>query len=98
MSVPSPSLPELPAGRGTAGTESSSDDVYGGRFGLNVGEWMRAYPEYILQGGFEGFGYVCWRRNELGRSSGPSISALSLDELADVIDLARGADAETRPQ
>ena len=70
--------------------------MYGGRFGLNVGEWMRAYPDYILQGGFEGFGYVCWRRNKLGRPSGQGISALSLDELADVIDLARGAGADVR--
>lgn len=62
----------------------------GGRFGLNVGKWMRAYPDFVLQCGVDGFGFRCWRRNEAGRPVGPGIEALSLDELADVIDLARG--------
>jgi len=72
--------------------ELPGEDVAGGRFGLNVGKWMQAYPDFVLQGGVDGFGFRCWRRNELGNPSGPGIEALSLDELADVIDLAHGID------
>ncbi len=58
----------------------------GPRFGLNVGAWMEAYPGYVLQGGFDGFGFVCWRRNGEGRKSGTPIIAATLDELAVLVE------------
>ena len=43
----------------------------GPRFGINVGAWMKEYgPRYVLQGGFDGFGFVCWRRSGEGRPAG----------------------------
>src|SRR6266568_2267802 len=59
----------------------------GPRFGLNVGAWMQEYgPRYVLQGGFDGFGFVCWRRSGTGRPSGEPIKAATLDDLADLVD------------
>lgn len=58
----------------------------GPRFGLNVGAWMKAYPCYVLQGGFDGFGFVCWRRNGEGRKSGAAMTAATLDELAAAVE------------
>ena len=59
----------------------------GPRFGLDVGAWMRVYgPRYVLQGGFDGFGFVCWRRNGVGRPAGSPIKGKTLDELAEWID------------
>ncbi len=57
----------------------------GPRFGLNVGAWMKAYPCYVLQGGFDGFGFVCWRRNGDGRKSGEPMTAATLDDLAGLV-------------
>ncbi len=60
----------------------------GPRFGLNVGAWMQEYgPRYVLQGGFDGFGFVCWRRSGTGRPSGEPITAATLDDLAVLVDL-----------
>jgi hypothetical protein len=47
---------------------------------------MRAYPCYILQGGFDGFGFVCWRRGGNGRKSGQPITADTLDDLAELVE------------
>ncbi len=58
----------------------------GRRFGLDVGAWMKAYPGYILQGGFDGFGFVCWRRTGQGRKSGAPMTAATLDDLAVLVD------------
>ena len=54
----------------------------GPKFGLNVGEWIKAYPCYVLQGGFDGFGFVCWRRSGEGRKAGEPMTAVTLDDLA----------------
>jgi hypothetical protein len=56
------------------------------RFGLNVGAWMKAYPYYVLQGGFDGFGFACWRRNGDGRKSGEPMTAATLDDLAGLVE------------
>ena len=58
----------------------------GQRFGLDVGAWMKAHPSYILQGGFDGFGFVCWRRSGQGRKSGEPMTAATLDDLAGLVD------------
>jgi hypothetical protein len=59
----------------------------GPRFGINVGAWMKEYgARYVLQGGFDGFGFVCWRRSGEGRPSGQPIKADTLDQLAEWID------------
>jgi hypothetical protein len=59
----------------------------GPRFGINVGAWMKEYgTRYVLQGGFDGFGFVCWRRSGEGRPSGQPMTARTLDELAEQID------------
>jgi hypothetical protein len=59
----------------------------GPRFGINVGAWMQEYgPRYVLQGGFDGFGFVCWRRSGTGRPSGEPITAATLDDLAGLVD------------
>jgi hypothetical protein len=55
--------PSLDAGR--SGGQRSG----GPRFGLDVGARMEVYPCYILQGGFDGFGFVCWRRRPQVRSA-----------------------------
>jgi hypothetical protein len=47
---------------------------------------MEAYPCYILQGGFDGFGFVCWRRSGEGRKSGQPMTAATLDDLAVLVD------------
>src|SRR6266571_4982385 len=48
----------------------------GPRFGLNVGAWMTAYPDFVLQGSQDGRGFRCRRQNEAGRPSGLSIAVL----------------------
>jgi hypothetical protein len=58
----------------------------GPRFSLNVGAWMEAYPCYVLQGGFDGFGFVCWRRSGRGRKAGEPMTAATLDDLAGLVD------------
>jgi hypothetical protein len=45
----------------------------GPRFGLNVGAWMKEHgSRYVLQGGFDGFGFVCWERSGTGPSGRPA--------------------------
>ena len=58
----------------------------GPRFGLDVGAWMEAYPGYVLQGGFDGFGFGCWRRSGQGRKSGRPMRAATLDDLAVLVE------------
>lgn len=59
----------------------------GPRFGINVGAWMKEYgARYVLQGGFDGFGFVCWQRSGAGRPSGHPMKADTLDELAEWVD------------
>jgi hypothetical protein len=68
--------------------EQLQDRPIGGpRFGLNVGAWMKEYgARWVLQGGFDGFGFVCWRRSGTGRPAGQPIKAGTLDELAELVD------------
>jgi hypothetical protein len=63
------------------------DEVTGLEYGLNVGKWIKDHPEYLLQGGFEGLGFTARRRNEQGRAVGSLITALTLDELAALVDM-----------
>jgi hypothetical protein len=73
--------PSLDAGR------LDARQLGGPRFGINVGAWMKEYgARYVLQGGFDGFGFVCWRRSGEGRPSGQPMTARTLDELAEQID------------
>lgn len=75
------------AGGWISGPSLDAGRLGGPRFGSNVALWMAAYPDYILQGGFEGFGFVAWRRrSRSGRKSGEPIKALTLDGLAELVD------------
>ena len=75
------------AGGWISGPSLDAERLGGSRFGSNVELWMAAYPDYILQGGFEGFGFVAWRRrSRSGRKSGEPIKALTLDGLAELVD------------
>lgn len=75
------------AGGWISGPSLDAERLGGSRFGSNVELWMAAYSDYILQGGFEGFGFVAWRRrSRSGRKSGEPIKALTLDGLAELVD------------
>jgi hypothetical protein len=74
------------AGGWISGASLDVERLGGPRFGLNVGAWMKAYPYYVLQGGFDGFGFVCWRRNGDGRKSGEPMTAATLDDLAGLVE------------
>ena len=73
-------------GGGISGPSLDAGRLDGQQFGLDVGAWMKAYPGYILQGGFDGFGFVCWRRTGRGRKSGGPMTAATLDGLAVLVD------------
>ena len=60
-----------------------------GGWGLNIGEFIKAYPDWLIRGGFDGFGHTA-QRKVAGRPTGPVLSALSLDELAAKIRAERG--------
>jgi hypothetical protein len=66
------------------------DQVTGLVYGLNVGKWIKDHPEYLLLSGFKGQGFTARRRNEQGRAVGSPVAALTLDELAALVDV-RGA-------
>ena len=70
--------------------DSDMDQVTGSEYGLDVGKWIKNHPEYLLQSGFEGLGFTARRRNEQGRAVGRPVAALTLDELAALVDR-RGA-------
>ncbi len=63
------------------------DQVTGLEYGLNVGKWIKDHPEYHLQGGFEGLGFTAKRRNEQGQAVGSPVTAMTLDELAALVDM-----------
>jgi hypothetical protein len=83
------------AGGWISGPMVSEDLLAGPRFGLSVGRWMKAYPQYILQGGFNGFGFIAWRRGEEGRQSGEPMRAGTLDVLAEMVDHREAHASET---
>lgn len=66
------------------------DQATGLEYGLNVGKWIKDYPDYALQAGFNAVGFSARRRNEHGRPGGAPIAALTLDELAALIDEQQG--------
>ncbi len=75
------------AGGWISGPSLDAGRLGGPRFGIKVGAWMTEYgARYVLQGGLDGFGFVCWRRGGDGRPSGQPMSAWTLDELAERID------------
>jgi ferredoxin len=50
--------------------EFLASSVDTGLTGPDVGRWMSEYgARYVLQGGSDGFGFVCWRRSRLNRNS-----------------------------
>jgi hypothetical protein len=63
------------------------DEVTGLAYGQNVGKWIKDHPEYQLQSGFEGLGFTATRRNAQGRAVGGPVTALTLDELAALVDV-----------
>jgi hypothetical protein len=63
------------------------DQVTGLEYGLNVGKWIKDHPEYLLQSGFEGLGFTAKRRNEQGHAVGSPVTAMTLDELAALVDM-----------
>lgn len=50
---------------------------------LNIGRFIREHPGWIVAAGFEGTGYRARRRD-----GGPWVSALTLDELAALLEMA----------
>ena len=70
--------------------DSGMDQVTGLVYGLNVGKWIKNHPEYLLLSGSDGRGFIARRRNEQGRAVGSPVAALTLDELAALVDM-RGA-------
>ena len=63
------------------------DQVTGQEYGLNVSKWIKDHPEYLLKGGFGGLGFTAKRRNEHGRAVGSPPTAMTLDELAALVDM-----------
>jgi hypothetical protein len=63
------------------------DQVTGLEYGLNVGKWIKDHPEYLLQSGFEGLGFTAKRRNEQGQAVGNPVTAMTLDELAALVEM-----------
>jgi hypothetical protein len=79
-----------------SGASVAPERLGGPRFGLSVGRWMAAYPDYVLQGGFNGFGFIAWRRGEGGRQSGEPMKADTLDALAQMVDHREARATEAR--
>jgi hypothetical protein len=57
-----------------------------GGWGLNVGAFMDAHPDWLIRGSTNGFGWTAQRRATDGRPRGPVLSARTLDELDALID------------
>jgi hypothetical protein len=54
-------------------------------YGLNVGQFIRDHPDHVVTAGTNGSGYSAQRRGSWGKGTGPRVSALTLDELAELI-------------
>jgi hypothetical protein len=63
-------------------------NVTGGRYDQNVTRLVDDYPDFSIRGGFEGVGYQAQKRLG-GLQRGKAICAMSLDELAVLMDRAR---------
>jgi hypothetical protein len=100
------SQPETP---GTAPAAYTAPPVRHGRpYGLNIGNLVQDYPDFIVLAGFEDFG---WRARMIATGGMPGngrghvgreLSGLALDELADKMDEMRAgvirlAPGETLP-
>ena len=57
-------------------------------YDINVGRFIQDHPGYIVRVGFKGFGYEVQHRDEWGHGVGERYSALTLDELAAVLEKA----------
>jgi hypothetical protein len=55
-------------------------------YGLNIGRFIHEHPGWLITAGFEGYGFAARRRDSDGRASGKPLSALTLDELAELIE------------
>ena len=66
-----------------------TDTEPGSGWGLRIGDFIKAYPDWLIRGGFDGFGHTA-QRKVTGRPAGPVLTALSLDELAAKIRAAGG--------
>jgi hypothetical protein len=53
---------------------------------LNVGRFIQDHRDHVITAGFEGFGFTARRRDAQGRASGPAVTALTLDELAALLE------------
>lgn len=62
------------------------DQATGSEYGLNVSKWIKDHPEHRLQRGFEGLGFTATRRNEQGEIIGKPVTAMTLDELAALVE------------
>jgi hypothetical protein len=51
-------------------------------YDLNVWRFKADHPDYCLRAGFEGFGFEAQKRDPNGRPVGERYTALTLDELA----------------
>jgi hypothetical protein len=60
-------------------------DAPEGGWGLNVGGFMRAHPDWLIGGAAGPFGWTAQRRDG-GRAKGPKLVARTLDELAALIE------------
>jgi hypothetical protein len=59
-----------------------------GGWGLNVGKFVDAHPDWLIRGGTSGFGWTAQRRDASGRPRGPALRARTLDELDALIQAA----------
>jgi hypothetical protein len=53
-----------------------------GGWGLRIGDFIKAYPDHVIRGGFDGFGWTAQAKDSHGRPRGPIVADLSLDALA----------------
>lgn len=61
-------------------------------YGLNIGEFVADYGgRYVITAGERGTGYCAQRRNEHGHGCGQKYTALTLDELAALLEGEAGA-------
>lgn len=53
---------------------------------VNIGQFIRSHPDHVVSAGPSGIGYSVKTKNKYGKGVGPAITALSLDELTDLLD------------
>lgn len=66
------------------------DTIPDNGWGLNVGGFMHAYPDWLIGGAAGPFGWTAQRRDG-GRTKGPKLAARSLDELDAMIKAERSS-------